>query len=192
MEKTIKNLAKAFLGESQARNRYDMYGKIAVKEGLEKVADNFFLTAVQEQEHGKWLLRLIIELQNKNKKSSKMILNEEVEIVTVIGDTKENLASAISGEDYEQTTMYPEFAKIAEEEGYPLIAKRLLAIAEAEKNHEDRFQKLLTEIETGTMFKKDQEIVWVCKKCGYAHTSSDAPEECPSCGHPQGYFSEKK
>lgn len=192
MEKTIKNLAKAFIGESQARNRYDIYAKIAVKEGLEKVADNFFLTAVQEQEHGKWLLRLIIELQNKNKKSSKMILNEEVEIVTVIGDTKENLASAISGEDYEQTTMYPEFAKIAEEEGYPHIAKRLLAIAEAEKNHEDRFQKLLTEIETGTMFKKDQEIVWVCKKCGYAHTSSDAPEECPSCGHPQGYFSEKK
>lgn len=192
MEKTIKNLAKAFIGESQARNRYDIYAKIAVKEGLEKVADNFFLTAVQEQEHGKWLLRLIIELQNKNKKSSKMILKEEVEIVTVIGDTKENLASAISGEDYEQTTMYPEFAKIAEEEGYPLIAKRLLAIAEAEKNHEDRFQKLLTEIETGTMFKKDQEIVWVCKKCGYAHASSDAPEECPSCGHPQGYFSEKK
>lgn len=192
MEKTIKNLAKAFIGESQARNRYDIYAKIAVKEGLEKVADNFFLTAVQEQEHGKWLLRLIIELQNKNKKSSKMILKEEVEIVTVIGDTKENLASAISGEDYEQTTMYPEFAKIAEEEGYPHIAKRLLAIAEAEKNHEDRFQKLLTEIETGTMFKKDQEIVWVCKKCGYAHTSSDAPEECPSCGHPQGYFSEKK
>jgi rubrerythrin len=192
MEKTIKNLAKAFIGESQARNRYDMYAKIAVKEGMEKVADNFFLTATQEQEHAKWLMRMINELKAENKELDKMILsNDEVEVVTVLADTKENLKLAIAGEDYEQTTMYPEFAKIAEEEGFPQIAKRLLAIAEAEKNHEDRFQRLLVEIESGAMFKKDHEIVWVCKKCGYAHTSTDAPEECPSCGHPQGYFSEK-
>jgi len=185
------NLAKAFLGESQARNRYDMYAKIAAKEGYQSIADNFFLTASQEQEHAKWLMRMINELKGDNKELNKMFA-DEVDVVTVLADTKENLKSAIAGEDYEQTTMYPEFADIADEEGHPEIAKRLRSIAEAEKNHEDRFKKLLEELEDGSMFKKDEEVTWVCKKCGYVHTSKDAPEECSSCGHPQAYFSVKK
>ena len=184
MKKTVTNLAKAFIGESQARNRYTTYGKTAMKEGYEEIAANFFLTSDQEAEHAKWLMRMINEI----KEGDDALEVEEAEVVTITGDTKANLKSAISGENYEYSSMYPEFSDTAEEEGYPEIAKRLRSIAEAEANHERRYKNFLKELEDGTLFKKDSEVKWQCRKCGYKHTGKEAPESCPSCGHPQAYF----
>ncbi len=187
MKKTIENLAKAFIGESQARNRYTFYAKIAQKEGYDQIAEIFLITADNEREHAKWLLRLINELKKKS--------NEDLEEITVeaaapttLGNTVENLKAAIAGENYENTTMYPDFAKIAEEEGFPEIAARLRAISKAEEHHEERFRKLLTQVEGGTVFKKDKKVQWVCRKCGYVHEGETPPNECPSCNHSSNYF----
>lgn len=190
MQKTIENLTKAFIGESQARNRYTMYAKIAKKEGFEEISANFVLTADQEAEHAKWLMRLINELKGDDAQYAEITV--EAGAPTILADTKENLKSAISGENHEYTRMYPEFADIADEEGLPKIANRLRAIAKAEANHEDRYKDFLEAIESDTVFKKDTENVWVCRKCGYAHSMKSAPIECPSCGHPQAYFEIKK
>ncbi|RLE44168.1 rubrerythrin family protein [Candidatus Woesearchaeota archaeon] len=183
---TIKNLAKAFIGESQARNRYAFYAKIAKKEGYEQIAEVFEITAENEREHAKWLLRLINELKEKSKEDIELVV--EAGVPTTLGNTIENLKSAIAGEHYEHTKMYPEFAEIAEKEGFKEIAERLKAIAEAEKHHEERYKKLLEEIERGTIFKKDKEVFWVCRKCGYVHYGKEPPEKCPSCSHPKNYF----
>ena len=184
---TIKNLTKAFIGESQARNRYSFYAKIAKKEGFEQISEIFLITAENEKEHAKWLFRLINKLKEKNGGEA-----EEITVTAsapiVLGNTIENLKSAISGENYEQTTMYPDFAKVAEEEGLPEIAQRLQAIAIAEKHHEERFKKLLKELENNSLFKKEEKVYWVCRKCGYVHEGKEAPEACPSCGHPKAYF----
>lgn len=187
MKNSIENLAKAFIGESQARNRYTFYAKIAKKEGFEQIAEVFLLTAENEEEHAKWLFRLINDLK---KKSSEDIDEIEVEAVvpTILGSTAENLKAAIAGENYEHTEMYPEFADIAEKEGFPEIAARLRAIAVAEKHHEWRFEKLLKEVEGNTVFKKDGKVYWVCRKCGYIHEGEKPPEKCPSCSHPKNYF----
>lgn len=183
MNQTILNLAKAFVGESQARNRYTFYASIAKKEGYEEISANFELTATQESEHAKWLMRLINDLkENAND------LKIETEVPTTLGTTQENLKSAITGEHHEHSSMYPEFADIAEDEGLPEIANRLRAIAKAEKNHENRFKKFLYNLENKTTFKKEVEIEWQCRKCGYLHASKEAIEKCPSCGHPQAYF----
>jgi len=182
LKETLKNLAKAFVGESQARNRYTFYAKIAQKEGFEKVAEIFLITAENEREHAKWLFRLL----NRLKDSPEVSVDASVPVV--LGSTAENLKSAIAGENYENTRMYPEYADMAEKEGFPDIAARLRAIAIAEKHHEERFKKLLAEIEGSTMFRKDHKIYWVCRKCGYIHEGNEPPEECPSCGHPKGYF----
>ena len=157
MEKTIKNLTKAFIGESQARNRYTFYSKIAKKEGFEQIAEIFLITAENEKEHASWLFRLINELK---KKSDEKLDEIKVEVVvpTILGTTIENLKAAIAGENYEHTKMYPEFADIAEKEGFPEIAKRLRAIAKAEEHHEERFKKLLKEVEDRTVFKKEKEV----------------------------------
>ena len=190
MQKTIQNLTKAFIGESQARNRYTMYAKIAKKEGYEKISANFELTANQEAEHAKWLMRIINTL-----KEGDISYNEikvEASVPTIVGTTKENLQAAIAGENYEYTDMYPEFAKEADEEKLPEVSARLKAIAKAEENHEDRYKKFLDELKNETVFKKDEEVVWVCRKCGYVHTGKEAVEKCPSCGHPQAYFEVKK
>ncbi len=189
MQKTINNLAKAFVGESQARNRYTTYSKIAMKEGFEEISGNFSLTADQETEHAKWLMRMINELKDNN--SELDVLKVEAEVPTIIGDTKENLKSAIAGENHEFTSMYPEFAATAEEEGLEKIANRLRAIAEAEANHESRFKKFLDALKDGKVFKKDSSVEWQCRKCGYRHTDKEAVTECPSCGHPQAYFEVK-
>ncbi|MCK5285734.1 MAG: rubrerythrin family protein [Candidatus Pacebacteria bacterium] len=181
MQKTLNNLAKAFIGESQARNRYTFYAKTAKKEGYEQLSEVFLLTADNEREHAKWLLRLINELGGKD-------IIVEAEVPTVLGNTVENLKSAIKGESYENLTMYPDFATIAEEENLPEIAKRLRAIAVAEKHHEERFKKFLYNIENNKVFQKDEEVNWVCRKCGYLHKGTEAPEKCPSCDHPQSYF----
>ncbi len=183
MNKTIINLAKAFAGESQARNRYTVYAKIAKKEGLEEISANFELTADQETEHAKWLMRLINDLKKDDK-----VLEIEADVPTIIGTTKENLRAAIDGENHEHTSMYPEFADTADEESLPEIANRLRAIAKAEANHEGRFQRFLTNLENETAFKKETGVEWQCRKCGYRHTGKEAIVECPSCGHPQAYF----
>ncbi len=187
MKRTIENLAKAFIGESQARNRYTFYAKIAQKEGYDQIAEIFLLTADNEREHAKWLLRLINELKKKSNENLDEITVEAV-APTTLGNTIENLKAAIAGEHYENTTMYPDFAKIAEEEGFPEIAKRLRAISRAEEHHEERYRKLLEQVENGTMFKKDRKVVWVCRKCGYIHEGETPPDECPSCNHKSNYF----
>ncbi len=187
MRRTLENLVMAFIGESQARNRYTFYAKIAKKEGYEQIAEVFMVTAENEREHASTLFRLINELRGR--------LEERIDQITVkvaaplvLGSTIENLKAAIAGENYEHTKMYPEFAKVAEEEGLREIAERLRAIAVAEKHHEERFRKLLKELEAGTVFKKDREIWWVCRECGYVHYGKEPPERCPSCGHPKSFF----
>ena len=187
MNETIKNLVKAFIGESQARNRYSFYASIARKEGFEQIAEVFLITAENEKEHASTIFKFI----NQIKKETGEELNEiEVEAAasTILGNTAENLKAAIAGENYEHTKMYPEFADIAEREGYSEIAARLRAIAEAEKHHEERYKKILEEIEAGTVFKKDKDVWWVCRECGYVHYGKEPPERCPSCNHPKSYF----
>ena len=187
MNKTIENLTKAFIGEGQARNRYTFYSKIAKKEGFEQIAEIFLITAENEKEHATWLFRLINELK---KKSDERLDEIKVEVVasTILGTTVENLKAAITGENYERTKMYPGFADIAEKEGFPEIAKRLRAIAKAEEHHEERFKKLLKEVEAGTVFKKEKEIWWVCRECGYVHFGEKPPEKCPSCNHEKNFY----
>jgi len=174
--KTIKNLTAAFVGESCARNFYNFSANIARKEGHLLAAEIFEKTANQENQHAKWLLKMIAEIGGAQ--------NSEIEKkAPSLGDTKQNLQNAISGENFEHDTMYPEFAKIAKEEGFPKIADRLLAIAIAEKNHSQRFSKVLEKIENG-----EQSNFWECQKCGFLHEGSSAPEKCPSCDHPQYFF----
>ncbi|MFA5352099.1 MAG: rubrerythrin family protein [Candidatus Gracilibacteria bacterium] len=186
MQKTITNLTKAFIGESMARNRYAIYAKIAQKEGFEQIAGIFEETAEQEREHAKWLFRLINDLKKGDADLEEIIV--EASAPTTQGDTLTNLKAAAAGENYEYTTMYPKFAKIAEEEGLPEIAQRLRAIAKAETHHEERYKKLIANIEAGKVFEKDGEVIWVCRKCGYLHKGKEALKICPSCGHPTAYF----
>lgn len=190
MKKTIQNLAKAFIGESQARNRYTMYAKIAVKEGYEEIAANFNLTANQEAEHAKWAMRMINELKDDDVEYDEIIV--EAGVPTILKDTKENLRSAIAGENYEETVMYPEFAEIAQGEGLLDVANRLRSIAKAEANHEDRYKRFLEALENDSVFEKEEEVVWVCRQCGYIYKGKEALNKCPSCGHPQAYFEVKK
>jgi len=187
MLKTIENLAKAFVGESQARNRYTMYSKVAKKEGFEQIAEIFLVTADQEREHAAQLFK---EIQELKKMSDQQLsaLKVEAEVPTVYGTTAENLQSAIEGENYEHTQMYPEFAEIAESEGFVKIGARLRAIAKAEEHHEERYQKLLNQVKAGTVFKKEEEVWWVCRECGYVHFGKEAPEECPSCNHVRAFY----
>ena len=184
---TIENLAKAFVGESQARNRYTFYAKIAKKEGYEQIAEVFLVTAENEREHASTLFKLINELKEKTGEKLEEI-KVDAAVPTTLGSTIENLRAAIAGENYEHTRMYPEFAEVAEREGFPDIAERLRAIARAEEHHEERFKKLLKEVEAGTAFRKDREVWWVCRECGYVYYGKEPPEECPSCGHPRSYF----
>lgn len=188
MQKTMENLSKAFIGESMARNRYTIYSKIAEKEGYPQLSNLFLLTADNEREHAKWLMNMIQDLKKKGAKSD---VNVEAGVPNDVGDTSENLKAAIAGENYEHATMYPEFSKVAEEEGLSEISKRLSAIGQAEVHHEERYQKLLVEVEAGTMFKKSEEKEWVCGKCGYTHKGKEAPGVCPSCSHPTKYFEVK-
>jgi len=187
MNETIKNLAKAFIGESQARNRYTFYSKIARKEGFEQIAEIFLITADNEKEHASWLFKLINELKNESEENLDEIKVEAL-APTIFGTTADNLKAAIAGENYEHTTMYPGFAEVAEKEGFSEIAKRLRAIAVAEKHHEERYKKLLKEVESGTVFKKEKEVWWVCRECGYVHFGTEPPEKCPSCDHERSFY----
>ncbi|MBU4100286.1 MAG: rubrerythrin family protein [Proteobacteria bacterium] len=177
--KTEKNLLTAFAGESQARNRYTYFAGKAKKEGYEQISTIFEETANQEKEHAKRLFKLLE--------------GGEVEISAsfpagVIGTTLENLKASAAGENHEHLHMYPDFAKTAREEGLEDIAKIFEAIAVAEKQHEKRYLALAYNIETGRVFKKDKEVMWRCRNCGYVHYGKEAPEKCPACDHPQAYF----
>ncbi|MDD3159895.1 MAG: rubrerythrin family protein [Candidatus ainarchaeum sp.] len=187
MQKTFENLNKAFIGESQARNRYTMYSKQAQKEGFDKLAAIFLETAEQEKEHASQLSKMINQLSQKMGN-----VNVSIEVQAdgnaSFGTIEENLAGAIAGENHEHTSMYPEFAKIARDEGLPDVAKRLGAIAVAERHHEERYIKLLDELKAGSLFNKKEVKTWVCRKCGYQHTGTSPPDECPSCSHVKTYF----
>lgn len=186
MDETIENLAKAFVGESQARNRYTMYAKVARKEGYEQIAEIFLLTADNERVHARILFEFINALQEKAEKWSEIKI--EAGVPTVLGNTIDNLKAAIAGENHEYNHMYPEFAKIAEDEGLHDIAQRLKAIAVAEQHHEERYLKILEQLEKGTFFKKGEGTWWVCRECGYAYFGSEPPEKCPACEHPQAFY----
>jgi len=176
---TEENLLTAFAGESQARNRYNYFASKAKKEGFEQIAFIFEETANQEKEHAKRLF--------------KFLEGGEVEIsgrfpAGVISDTVSNLKEAAGGENHEWTQMYPGFAVTARKEGFDEIASVFEAIAIAEKQHEKRYLDLMANIESGQIFKRETEVVWRCRNCGYLHTGNEAPEECPACAHPQAYF----
>lgn len=177
--KTEKNLLTSFAGESQARNRYTYFASKAKKEGYEQIAAIFSETADNEKEHAKRLF--------------KFLEGGEAEVTAafpagVIGDTKENLKAAAAGENYEHTKMYPGFARIAEEEGFPDIAAVFRAIAVAEKQHEKRFLALRENIEKDKVFKREKVVKWRCRNCGYIHEGTEPPEKCPACAHPRAYF----
>jgi rubrerythrin len=185
MSKTIENLAKAFIGESQARNRYSMFASVARKEGFEQIGEIFQLTADQEKEHASQLYKYLAKLKAQGEFEKILV---EAEMPVAYGKTSENLRAAIAGENYEHTTMYPEFADTADAEGYGDIATRMRAIARAEEHHEQRYAKLLKVVESGTAFKRDQPIWWVCRECGYMHYGIEPPELCPSCDHPRAFY----
>ncbi len=177
--RTEKNLLTSFAGESQARNRYTYFASKAKKEGYEQMAFIFEETANQEKEHAERLF--------------KFLEGGEVEISAgfpagMIGTTLENLKSSAAGEHYEQTEMYPGFAKTAEEEGYKEIATIFRNIAIAEKQHEKRYNDLAANIQKGRVFKRDKEVVWRCRNCGFLYESTEAPDECPACAHARAYF----
>ncbi len=187
MLETVENLTKAFVGESQARNRYTMYARIAEKEGFMQIAEIFLLTAENEREHAKWFFRMLQEAKKEETEDIENIMVDTSAVIT-IGDTKANLIAAIKGEHEENSGLYPEFAKTAADEGFSAIAARIRAIAKAEEHHEERYTKLLEVLENKTVFKKPDKRYWMCMKCGYIHDGSEPPESCPSCSHPKSYF----
>ena len=188
MSRTAQNLAKAFIGESQARNRYSMFASIARKEGYEQIAEVFQQTAEQERQHAKHLYTYINGMISRGEGAKVMV---EAEVPVVYGTTVENLKAAIVGENYEHTTMYPEFADTADAEGFHDIARKIRAISVAEEHHEERYNKLLREVERGTFFKRGEPMWWVCRECGYMHYGVEPPETCPSCDHPQAFYQRK-
>ena len=187
MDQTLKNLAKAFIGESQARNRYNMYASIAKKEGYVRISQIFNETAEHEKQHAKWMMRMFNQIKDDNNLD---IADIEVEagFNSILGDTADNLQSAIDGENHENSEMYPEFVETAKEEGYPEVAARLKAVAESEEYHEERYRKLLKQVQEGTFFEKEEEVEWVCLECGRVHKGTTPPDVCPSCDHPKSYY----
>ena len=170
--KTEANLMTAFAGESQARNKYTYFASKAKKEGYEQIASIFEETANNEKEHAKMWFKL---LNGGDIKS-----------------TAENLKAAAEGENYEWTDMYKEFAKTAKEEGFDKIAFLFEEVAKIEKNHEERYLKLLGNVDNNLVFKKGEETVWICRNCGHVYVGKEPPKVCPVCNHPQSYFEQKK
>ena len=165
---TEANLMTAFAGESQARNKYSYYASKAKKDGYEQVAAIFEETAGNEKEHAKMWFKLLSGGE--------------------IPDTISNLEDAANGENYEWTTMYEDFAKVAKEEGFDEIARLFSAVGKIEKEHEKRYRKLLENIKKENVFKKEESVVWICRNCGHVHVGKVAPKVCPTCNHPQSYF----
>ncbi|MCI9272625.1 MAG: rubrerythrin family protein [Clostridiales bacterium] len=166
--RTEANLMTAFAGESQARNKYTFYGATARKEGYQQIGDLFDATASNEKEHAELWFKYLHDGGKPN--------------------TLDSLIDAAAGEHYEWTEMYKEFADIAQEEGFTEIAATMRLIAKVEKEHEERFQKLVVNLKENKVFTKDGEVVWVCRNCGYVHVGKSAPGICPACKHPQAYF----
>lgn len=176
---TEKNLLKSFAGESQARNRYTYFSSKARQEGLIQIANIFEETANQEKEHAK---RFFSQLEGGD------LVIEAAFPAGIISGTADNLKAAAAGEHYEWSELYPGFAKIARQEGFESAAKIWEAVSNAEKQHEKRYLDLLKNVESGKVFRKDSPVVWRCLNCGYLHEGLEAPESCPSCAHPKGYF----
>ncbi len=177
--RTEKNLMMAFAGESQARNRYSYYSGAAKKEGLVQISAIFEETANQEKEHAKRFF--------------KFLEGGEVEITGsfpagTIGTTLENLRAAAAGEEHEWKELYPAFAQVARDEGFPHIAEAFEAISVAEKQHEKRYRDLAANLEAGKVFKRNGRVVWRCRNCGYLHEGEEAPDLCPACIHPRAHF----
>ena len=168
--KTEKNLMEAFAGESQARNKYTYFASVAKKEGYQQISAIFEETANNEKEHAKMWFKALGEL----------------------GNTKENLAAAAEGENYEWTDMYDRFAKEAEEEGFFDLAEKFRKVGEIEKAHEERYRALLKNVEMQQVFEKAEETMWECRNCGHLVMGKKAPEICPVCAHPQSYFEVRK
>ena len=166
--KTEQNLKKAFAGESEARNKYTYFASKAKKDGYEQIASIFEESANNEKEHAKMWFK---ELHNGE-----------------VPETIDNLKSAVEGENYEWTNMYEEFAKTAEKEGFKAIANKFRLVAAIEKEHEERFKKLLENVEKGLVFSKDGDKIWICRNCGHVCVGKNAPKVCPVCAHPQSYF----
>ena len=164
--KTEQNLMTAFAGESQARNKYTYFASTAKKEGYEQISALFAKTAENEKEHAKMWFKLLGGL----------------------GNTAQNLADAAAGENYEWTDMYATFAKEADEEGFHDIAEKFRAVAEIEKSHEERYRKLLSNVEMQKVFEKSEITMWECRNCGHLVMGVKAPDICPVCAHPQSYF----
>ncbi len=176
---TEKNLLKSFAGESQARNRYTFFASVAKKEGYEQISAIFTETADNEKEHA--------ELFFKHLKGGMVEITASYP-AGVIGTTAENLKEAAEGEKLEWATLYPDFAEVAEKEGFADVANTFRMVAKVEKQHELRYRKLLANVEQGKVFKKDKVIKWKCRNCGHVYEGSEAPEKCPVCDHARSYF----
>ena len=178
MSKTQENIAKAFIGESQARNKYTFFASVAKKEGFEQISAIFRETADNEKEHAKRIFKLLEE--------------KTIEIPTTVmgglNNTAINLQHAAEGEKYEWGTMYPDFEKEAVEEGEREAADLFHELAKIEEQHEKRYLKLLENVQNDKVFKKDQPTKWKCRNCGYVYEGTEAPAECPACKHPQAYY----
>ena len=181
--KTEQNLLKAFAGESQARGRYVYFASIAKKEGYEQIAAIFNETAEQEKEHAKRFFKFL---------EGGMVEITASYPAGILSTTVENLKAAAAGENEEWSELYPEFAKVADEEGFPQIAEAFRRIATVEAGHEARYLKLYERMINGTVFEDEEEIEWQCRNCGYIHKGKKAPEVCPACQHPKAYFERKK
>ncbi|KNY29359.1 rubrerythrin [Pseudobacteroides cellulosolvens] len=183
--KTAENLLKAFAGESQARNRYTFYASVADKEGFKQIKNIFIETADNEKEHAKRFYKFLLEgLQGEL--PAMIEINASYPVAQ--GTTIENLKAAADGENEEWSDLYPAFAKVAQEEGFPEIAAAFKLIASVEKHHEERYKKLAENIANDAVFKKGEKIKWKCGNCGYIHEGAEAPEKCPACVHPKAYF----
>ncbi len=176
---TPKNIVRAIAGESMARNKYTFFASQARKEGLEQIAAFFEETADNEKEHAKRLMKLLKKDTDSSLESFDF---------PVVKKTADNLLTAASGENYEHTTMYPEFAKIAKKEGFKEVATVFTEIKEVEEHHEKRYLKLAENLKNGLVFKKNKEVYWKCRNCGYIHKGKSAPKLCPACAHPQAYY----
>ncbi len=176
---TEQNLLKAFAGESQARNRYEFFAKQAKAEGLHQIAAIFEETAINEYVHAKRFFSFLEGGMTEITASYP---------AGMVGTTLENLKEAADGENEEWTDLYPEFAKVAEEEGFKEVAVAFKMIAKAEKAHEDRYRKLYENLESGKVFEREGKVVWKCRVCGYLHEGAKPPKNCPACQHPQGHY----
>ncbi len=180
--KTADNLAKAFAGESQARNRYTFYSKVADKEGHKQIAAVFLETAENERAHAKVFFDLLIAGLGKD------MIKVDAEYLIGYGNTLENLKYGAEGEKEEWGNIYPSFSKIAKEEGFPEVEQAFNSILKIEEGHEKRYLDLLASLENGTLYKRDSTQYWKCRNCGYIYDGVEAPKICPACKHPQGYF----